>query len=56
VTERTIAKLVLAMAGIAVFFTGVRLDLGVVRWTGIGLVVAAFLLRFVGRKEPRADQ
>jgi len=52
VTERTIAKLVLAGAGLAVFFTGVRLDLEALRYVGIALVGVAFLLRFVGRRPP----
>lgn len=55
-TERTTAKLVIAVAGVAVFLTGVRLELEVVRWVGIGLVAVAFLLRFVGRKSDRPAQ
>ncbi|MCC7001555.1 MAG: hypothetical protein IT357_05330 [Gemmatimonadaceae bacterium] len=48
-TERTIAKLVLALAGLAVFFTGVRMELEPLRYVGMGLVAVAFLLRFIGR-------
>ena len=48
-TERMTAKLVIAAAGMAVFLTGVRMELGIVRWIGIGLVAVAFLLRFIGR-------
>ncbi len=48
--ERMTAKLVIAVAGVAVFLTGVRLELEPVRWIGIGLVVVAFLLRFIGRR------
>lgn len=48
-TERTIAKLVLALAGLAVFFTAERLELDALRYVGIGLVAVAFLLRFIGR-------
>lgn len=48
-TERTIAKLVLALAGLAVFFTGVRMELQPLRYVGIALVAVAFLLRFIGR-------
>jgi hypothetical protein len=40
-------KLLVAALGIGAFFLGVRLGSEVVRWTGIGLVAAAFLLRFV---------
>ena len=55
-TERTTAKLVIAVVGVAVFLTGVRLELEVVRWIGIGLVAVAFLLRFIGRKRGPAAQ
>ena len=43
----TAAKLVLAVAGIATFGLGIRFDSIAVRWAGIGLVAAAWLLRFV---------
>jgi len=49
VTQVQLAKLVLAVAGIVVFFFGIRTGIDVLRWTGIVLVAAAFLLRFVGR-------
>lgn len=49
-TPVTVAKLVLTVAGIVVFFLGIRAGIGVMRWTGILLVTAAWLLRFVGRK------
>jgi hypothetical protein len=55
VNEKLIAKLLIAGAGIAVFLTGVRTDLAVVRWTGIALVTVAFLLRFLGRKRSGGD-
>jgi len=45
----TIAKLVLAVVGIVLFLLGIRSGLDLMRWTGIGLVAAAFLMRFVGR-------
>ena len=47
--ERMTAKLVIAAVGLAVFLTGVRLELVIVRWIGIALVAVAFLLRFIGR-------
>lgn len=47
--ERMTAKLVIAAVGLAVFLTGVRLELEIVRWIGIGLVAVAFLLRFIRR-------
>ena len=40
-------KLALAVLGLGSFFLGVRLGNEVIRWTGIGLVAAAVLLRFV---------
>ena len=40
-------KLAMAAVGLAAFFLGVKMQNEVVRWTGIGLVAAAFLLRFV---------
>lgn len=47
-SEKLIAKLVITVAGIAVFLTGVRADSALLRWIGIGLVAVAFLLRFLG--------
>jgi hypothetical protein len=47
-----VAKLTLAGAGIVVWGMGVRLGNPMLRWTGIGLIAAAFLLRFArGRPE-----
>ncbi len=40
-------KLALAAAGLALIGIGVRFDSAAFRWTGIGLVAAAWLLRFV---------
>ena len=48
-TPITVAKLVLALAGIAVFFYGWQTGQQEVRWVGIGLVFVAVLMRFVGR-------
>lgn len=50
--EKLIAKLAITVAGIAVFMTGTRIESGLLRWTGIGLVAVAFLLRFIGPKAP----
>ena len=47
----TIAKVACALVGLAIFAYGIRTDNNVVRWVGIGLVIVAFLLRFV-RKKP----
>ena len=43
----TRGKLVLALAGVMVFFVSTRTGLDVLRWIGIGLVAVAWLLRFV---------
>ena len=43
----TIAKLTLAGSGVLVFGIGVRFENMAVRWTGIALVLVAWLLRFV---------
>ncbi len=48
-TSRDTWKLALAAIGVAVFLLGARAELPYLRWTGISLVVAAWLLRFVGR-------
>ena len=50
----TYAKLVLAAAGVALFFLGARLDVAAVRWTGIALVAAAWLIRFTTRRSSAA--
>lgn len=49
----SIAKLVLAIAGIVVFLLGVSSGIPVMRWTGTALVVIAWLLRFADRAGPR---
>lgn len=48
-----LAKLVLALAGVVLFFLGIRAGQDLLRWTGIALVTVAWLLRFVGRSAPR---
>jgi hypothetical protein len=40
-------KLAVAAGGLAAFFVGIQMQNEAVRWIGIGLVAAAFLLRFV---------
>ncbi len=52
----TVVKLVLAGAGIAVFGVGINLDSAGIRWTGIGLVAAAWLARFADRPERREER
>lgn len=51
-TQVQVAKVVMALAGLAVFLTGVRLGQDLFRWIGIGLVAVAWLLRFLKPKTP----
>jgi len=51
-TSVGIAKLALALAGIVVFLLGIRFGNDVIRWTGVALVVVAWLLRFVDKVRP----
>jgi hypothetical protein len=54
----SVAKIAIAAAGIVLFFVGVRLEMYWLRWTGIGFVLVAWLLRFVergSRRGPRRD-
>jgi hypothetical protein len=48
----TVAKIALALAGVGMFAYGIRSEDNLVRWVGIGLVVAAFLLRFFKTTKP----
>lgn len=47
------AKLALALAGIVVFLLGINSGSALLRWTGTGLVVVAWLLRFIDRAASR---
>ena len=46
VSPMVAAKLALAVAGVVVWGLGVRMSSEMLRWTGIGLLALAFLLRF----------
>jgi drug/metabolite transporter (DMT)-like permease len=48
-TPLTMAKLILAVAGIAIYFYGWNSALPPLRWIGIALVAAGVLLRFLPR-------
>lgn len=48
----TRAKIALALIGLILFGAGVRLEREELRWTGIGFVVVAWVLRFTGRPRP----
>lgn len=54
-TPRTTIKLALALAGLLSFGAGIRFENNVFRWTGIGLVAVAWLLRF-WKAPPPPDQ
>ncbi|HET7458726.1 MAG TPA: hypothetical protein VFJ74_13850 [Gemmatimonadaceae bacterium] len=43
----TVVKIALAVAGVAFFGYGVRVDSTTARWVGIGFVAVAAVLRFV---------
>jgi hypothetical protein len=52
VSPLTVLKISLAVAGVAVFGYGVRVDSQGARWAGVAFVAVAALLRFV-RPRPR---
>jgi Na+(H+)/acetate symporter ActP len=52
----TIAKIALALIGVAVFFVGVRTESDVLRWIGIAFAAVAWMLRFVEKGQRRAQQ
>jgi hypothetical protein len=49
VTPLTTWQTVIAVAGLAIFGYGIRVDSARVRWVGIGLLCVAFVFRFVKR-------
>jgi hypothetical protein len=51
-TAVQIAKIVLAVAGTAVFMLGVQNGQDLLRYIGIGLVVIAWLMRFIKPHTP----
>lgn len=48
----TRAKIALALIGLVLFGAGVRMERNELRWTGLGFVVAAWLTRFAGKRNP----
>lgn len=52
-TPLSMAKVGFAVAGIATFGVGIRIDNDRVRWAGITLVAIAWLLRFLGPRSLR---
>ena len=48
----TRAKVGLALIGLVLFGAGVRLERTELRWTGLGFVVVAWLLRFASSRKP----
>ena len=53
VTPITTARLVLALIAAILFGYGIRTDDPALRWAGIGFLVAAMVLRFVGSREKK---
>ena len=51
-----VLKLALAVVGLALFLYGVQQDQPDVRWTGIGFMAAAFLLRLVTSARAARDR
>ena len=52
----TIAKYLVAGSGLLIFGLGIRFDSVSVRWTGIGVVAAAWMLRFVKERTGEGSQ
>jgi hypothetical protein len=52
VTLLTRAKIALALVGLVLFGVGVRMESTELRWTGLGFVVVAWLMRFAGPRNP----
>ena len=46
-------KLGLAVAGLILWGYGVRVDVNWLRWTGIGFLAAAAIMRFIGPRSSR---
>ena len=55
-TTLTRAKIALALIGLVLFGAGVRLERTELRWTGLGFVVVAWLLRFADRRKPEESE
>ena len=51
-TTLTRAKVALALIGLVVFGAGMRLERVELRWTGLGFVAVARLLRFARPRDP----
>ena len=49
-SQLTIAKLALAIAGIVVWWYGVQAANRMLTWVGVGLLATAVVLRFLGRR------
>ena len=52
-TPLTTARLAIALIAAVLLGWGIRTDNPVLRWAGIGFLVAALLLRFAGPREMR---
>lgn len=52
-TPITTARLIVALIAALLLGYGIRVDDPAVRWAGIGFLVAALLMRFLGKREGR---
>ena len=52
----TRAKITFALIGLVLFGVGVRMERTELRWTGLGFVVVAWLLRFAGPRPSRQSE
>lgn len=55
-TTLTRTKIALALIGLILFGAGVRLERTELRWTGLGFVVVAWLMRFAGPRPGQTDR
>jgi hypothetical protein len=55
-TTLTRAKIALALIGLVLFGAGVRFERTELRWTGLGFVIVAWLLRFADRRKPEESE
>ena len=52
----TVAKYIVAGSGLFIFGIGIRYDSVAIRWSGIGVVAAAWMLRFVKERTGERDE
>ncbi len=52
-TPITTARLIMVLIAAVLFGYGIRTDVPALRWAGIGFLIAALLLRFLGSRDKR---